>query len=165
MDAEYELVIIEERRQPNERRGKARNLDHKRRAEQEELVRRLLEQPPAEDDIRKWRREGEEMQAARAKARAERLAAEAPDWNAIFGDRVEQIIQQERTFIFQCVGSAIGELLEKQSEKDKKDLQQEIKRLWAVLNEVQKTINEFNRSMGKPTNRALPNSGVVHKAN
>src|SRR5262249_39162892 len=97
-----------------------RNLDPiQRRADQQELARRVMSLPGS-DPIEKWRAEGEASDAARAAAKRERVherdqekreAAEAAsistkDWAAWVTER----IKEEREFILEVCGSAIGEL-------------------------------------------------------
>jgi hypothetical protein len=87
-----------------------RNLDPiQRKAEQVELAHRTMALPGS-DPVEKWRTEGEEFDAARAAAKEEREATaaliSATEWCAWVTERVKE----ERAFILEVCGQAIGEL-------------------------------------------------------
>jgi len=137
--------VTDDEREEIIRQAKA-NLDPARlKAEQEELAKRLM-CSPLEDPIRKWREEAEATAAKREAWKAEMAAAKdrAPDWSAV-DERIQAALVQERAFIMEIVGGAIGQLIEEQHKKDREALTRETDRLWAVLKEVQKAMAEYNR--------------------
>jgi len=99
------------------------------------------------DPMLKWKREAEAIEAAREAARAELAAAKhvpPPDWSAI-DQRIQTALVQERKLILEAVGNALGQMISEQNAEDRKSLAHETDRLWAVLNQVQETINTINK--------------------
>jgi hypothetical protein len=90
-----------------------RNLDPvQRRIEQTELARRVMSLPGS-DPVATWKAEGEAVDVARAEAKQEREAEaataafiSATEWCAWVTER----IKEERAFILEVCGQAIGEL-------------------------------------------------------
>jgi hypothetical protein len=121
-----------------------RNLDpRKRQEEQLELARRVMT-GDGPDPVAAWKAEGEAVDAARAEAKAELLAQKTVDWSEIDA-RIQAALLQERRLIMEAVANALGTMVGEQHKKDRAVLQEETRRLWAVLDNVRSTIDLLNK--------------------
>jgi hypothetical protein len=152
MDDEERRRIISEARQ---------NLDPiRRKEEQAELVNRLMVMP-AEDPVAKWKKDAEEIEAARERSRADLAEAKSASWNEIdarIHAAVESAVQRERAFILEVVAGALGQLSAEQHQKDRSALNRETEKLWSVLSEIQKTIANLNKA-----ERRVPIEDVIRR--
>jgi hypothetical protein len=99
---------------------------------------------PGEDPVAQWRGAAEAAAEARAAAKRELAAAQAPDWEAVDA-RISAAIEAERKFMLTVVGDALGEMLGEQTKRDKQEFTKEVERLWRIMSELQGTIAAFER--------------------
>ena len=111
------------------------------------------ERASQENALDRWRREVREREAEHARERAQsrerrRLdTAPAPivDWHAEIAAAVETAIEAERAFLFEVMGTALGESLRDARKESADELASEVRKLWAVLSEMQVTLSALNR--------------------
>jgi len=65
------------------------------------------------------------------------------DWVAWLEARLEQA----RALIIEACGTAIGQMLDEQRAKHRNELADEIRKLWAVLTEMQGTLRALDRTI------------------
>jgi hypothetical protein len=112
------------------------------------------------DTYAKWKADALERER-QLKEEREQLSAQEREQVA----SVEQMIRaaithaivEERTFLVQLIGTALGEALDAEREEAKKELSDEVRRLWAVLSEIQSTITSINRMALATNGKSLTN--------
>jgi hypothetical protein len=67
------------------------------------------------------------------------------DWASEIDERVEAAIEHIVGNAFEIVGESLGELLRKQRQESKDELAGEVRKLWAVLAELQSTLAALTR--------------------
>jgi hypothetical protein len=67
------------------------------------------------------------------------------DWASMIDERIENAIEAEHAFMIEIVGNALGEMLRDQRKEAKDELASEVRKLWAVLTELQCTLASLVR--------------------
>ena len=67
------------------------------------------------------------------------------DWASVIDERIATAIEAEHEFMLQVMGNALGELLRDARKESADELAGEVRKLWAVLSEMQCTLIALNR--------------------
>jgi hypothetical protein len=74
------------------------------------------------------------------------------DWAAW----LEARLQAERALIIEACGTAIGEMLNEQRAKHRKELADEVRQLWSIITELQGTLRALDRTIAHTAVTDMP---------
>jgi hypothetical protein len=119
-------------------------------AERVELI-EMVKKMKGPDRVARFRDDSEQRQRERKaadEARAQLTEQQRKDVAAVeqqMSVAIANAIIEERTFLVQLIGHALGQALDAEREAAKDELTKEVKALWSVLTEVQSAIASINR--------------------
>jgi hypothetical protein len=77
-------------------------------------------------------------------------------WTEWMDQRIADAVAQERALIIEACGTAIGEMLSEQRAKHRNELAEEVRKLWAIITELQGTMRALDRTIAHTAVTDMP---------